>query len=32
MSVMKKTVIKKLNVEAFKPYGSFSDMVNPAGP
>jgi ureidoglycolate lyase len=32
MSAMKKVVIKKLTVEAFKPYGGFSDMVNPSGP
>lgn len=32
MSVMKKTVIKKLTVAGFKPYGSYSDMVNPNGP
>jgi ureidoglycolate lyase len=32
MSTIKKTAIKKLTVESFKPYGSYSDMVHPAGP
>ena len=31
MSTNKKVIIKELTVEAFKPYGSFANMVKPTG-